>query len=238
MFEELSKHITTDEGKAALKKAETNFTKVKTELETNEKKLIDVISSRDKYKNFTKLTKKSLGIEEGEELNNDILKEKISGLTTKVSSKATEVEDVLKKDIENLQNQIKENQNGYDTSLSNKEKEIFDINFKNRSSEAMKGLKLINEKAYDMIHRELSSSASFSDELNEFVYKNENGTVKRNTDGTPTTVEQRAQEIKTSDDFSFFFSAADNSGSGTSQSSGNGDGGTMTEYEKIMAATK
>lgn len=233
MFEELAKHITTEEGKAALQVAQEKFNTVKTELESKDKKLVDAIATRGKYKDFTKTVKSKLGFEEGEELSEEILSSKIDGLTKKITSKSSEVEDIYKKDIENLQNQLKENQKTFEEQLAARDSDIFNIKFQNRSAQAMKGMKLVNERAYDMIHGELSANAKFDAELNDFVYRNADGTVKRNSDGTAMTVEQRAEEIRTSDDFSFLFAAPENSGSGTQQAQ---DTSGMTEFEKVMAS--
>ena len=136
--------------------------------------------------------------------------------------------------IDDLIRRIKTNETSYNETIAGKDSELFSTKFNIRSNDAMKGMKLVNEKAYDMIHNELSANASFSDELNEYVYKNNDGTVKRNTDGTPMTIEQKAEQIATSDDFSFLIAAPGNAGSGTGQPAEGASG--QTEFDKIMAS--
>lgn len=232
MFTKIKELVTDEKVLELLNEVEDKFNLVSEELKKNDKKIVDMDLSRQKYKNFTKNVKEVLGIEENEELSIETLNSKISKLKTHTDS---DTENLLKKDIENLQKQIKENEKAFNDKITSKDKELFKIKFDVRGKDALKNIKFKSDKAYEFIYGELIKGAEFDPELNDFVYKNEDGTPKRNKDTSNYTIEQRAEEIKTSGDYDDFFVADVQSGSGTGQANGSG---SSDEFDQYMDSLK
>lgn len=61
-----------------------------------------------------------------------------------------------------------------------------------------------NQRAYDIVLKEVISGAEFNAD-GELVFKANDGTTIRNSDGSPMSLEDRYNQVKDSDDLSFLF---------------------------------
>lgn len=88
-----------------------------------------------------------------------------------------------------------------------------------------------NRKAYDILLNEVTGGADF-DENGNLVFKGNDGTTVRNSDGSPMSLADRYSQVKDSDDFQFLFKKRRNKiGSGTS--SGQGGGSKVTSLKGL-----
>jgi hypothetical protein len=77
-----------------------------------------------------------------------------------------------------------------------------------------------NQRAYDILLNEVTSGAEFDEEGN-LVFKANDGTTVRNSDGSPMSLSDRYSQVKDSDDFQFLFKTKrSKSGSGSGGSKG------------------
>ena len=234
MFEQLKTLLVSNsEALALITKAENTFNSVKSELETKDSKLVDMKKSRDKFKGMVKTVQSEFKIDG--DLTGDTLAEALATYKDGFNKNATERENELQNEIKALESSMKKNQAKFDSDLLSKEEEIFNERFETQVAQSMVGMDVINENAGKMVMGEIRNGASFDKETKTFVYKNADGTTKRNSDGTPQTISDRMKAVSTSDDFSFLFKANNANGSDTATGAGEGAGSFEEELMKSLA---
>jgi len=227
MWETLLKELSDNPtALAEAKKLQGNYNTLSSEVATLEGKLTEAITKRDKYKNFTKSVKGKLGFEEGEELSDEVLESKVSGLLTNAGQSATDKEKIAKLEIIKLEETINNLNNDLITAKNGNSKAVLDSKLELELYKTTQGVSAINPKANQMIIDELKSGATF--EEGKIVFKGKDGTTVRK-DGVALSLSQKLEDIKASEDYSFLFKADVNSGSGTQ--TGNTKGGNAGESD-------
>lgn len=193
---------------------EQSFKNNNDRLGTLEKDLKDAITKRDSVRN---LVKTKLGLEELTEENID---KALSAKKTDDSEYTRIIED-LKKEKDLLLNDNSTTKNQY-----NLEKQLIALSAPSETASA---------KAYDIVLKEILKSATF--EGDNIVFKKDDGTTIRNSDGSQYSLADKYREIKESEDMSFLFTPKrSKSGSGSQKGTGEGAAtlrrGSMTHSEK------
>ena len=174
-----------------------------------EKELQGTISKRDRQ---AELVKAKLGLEE---LTEEALDKAMSG-KAKAGSAEFEAEKRKLEDMVSMLQTEKESLNSKHKSVMNQYKIERGLNDLGASSEVN------GSKAYDILLSEVTSNASFDGDT--LVFKANDGTTIRNTDGTPMSLADRYNQLKDSDELKFLFLAdKQKSGSGTQDTRGGGN---------------
>ena len=206
---------------SAVASLEENTTQNVNRIQSLEKDLQKAIEKRDRQSSIVKNT---FGIDE---ITEDTLKS--------IVEKQTKPDEVLKAENENLLNTA-------NTLKSEKEKLEQDFTNVQKQYKIEKSLlnlgangELASQKAYDILLNEVSNGLSFDDN-DKIVFKANDGTTIRNSDGSPMSLEDRYDAIRNSDEFQFLFkSKKSKSGSGTPNSS---TSGTRTPTKGNVLGTK
>jgi len=218
------------EAKAEISKLQANYTQLTNEVQGFESKINDLKQSRDKYKEKLALFKKSLKIEEGEELNEDTISKKLGNVKGEVKQEASEIEKALKAEIAELEKTIENLKNEYEEKIGETKKTLLDKEIDIQLFKNTAGINAVNAKAQNIIISELKKGLEF-DENGNLVYKTKEGTTLRK-DGVPMTLVQKLEEIKNSEDFSFLFKSEAQSGSGLKTGRNTGTGKTTSRLRQ------
>lgn len=205
-IKKLAEELGNDDLKAAVSAVEessrANLDKISTlELDRN-----NAIEKRDRQ---AKLVKNVFGLEE---LTEESLK--------KVATGDKEPDAVLKAEVDKMSS-MTEMLKAEKEALASKYNETVN---KYKIEKSLTGLGAIedteNQRAYDILLNEVTNGATFDEEGN-LVFKANDGTTVRNTDGTPMSLADRYSQVKDSDEFQFLFKQKRNkSGSGSGGSKG------------------
>jgi len=218
MFTQLKKLLSENpDALAELAKVETNYTKLSTEVSSLEAKNTDLISSRDKYKSFTKTAKGTLGFEDGDELSEDVIKSKLDSLIEKAGVKTADADSVSKLEITKLEAILEAQKKDYESQIAELNTKSFKDKLDLRLRSATGSIKATSNKAMEVILSALKDGAVVEGE--SIVYKDKDGTTVREN-GVPVTLETKLESLKADKDYTPFFESEAKSGSGLDTSSG------------------
>jgi hypothetical protein len=193
-----------------------------------EKELQGTISKRDRQ---AELVKAKLGLEE---LTEDALEK---ALQSKAKQGTPEFE-AEKSKLEQMIAALQEEKTG----LSSKYEQTVNMGKIERSLNELGAAKDANgQKAYDILLAEVTQNAVFDN--GNLVFKANDGTTVRNTDGTPMTLADKYNQLKESEGFKFLFvETKPKSGSGTQGTKGGStqtlSRGSMTNADKAKFITE
>lgn len=187
----------------AVSKLENTFTENVSRIGSLEKDLQKAIEKRDRQ---AQLVKSTFGIDE-------ISEKALNSLVDKTANP----DDTLKAENDKLASMIEAIKSEKDSVLN----EYKSMQNKYKIEKTLTSLGAVSEvantKAYDILLGEVSKGLAFDDNGNP-IFKADDGTTVRNSDGSPLTLADKYEQLKTSDEFKFLFKASKSkSGSGANQ---------------------
>ena len=208
VLKQLATELNNEQLTSAVATIETDYKNNYDRINYLEKDLNKSIEKRDSFKNELSLVKTKFGFDEITEdaiegflsskgNGDEALKKEISSLTSMV--------DALKSEKEGLQGK-------YSDTLNNIkiEKELLALG----AVEETEG-----QKAYDILLGEIKNGMSIVED-GSIVFKAEDGTTIRNSDGSPMTLSNRYEQLKSNEALNFLFKTKRSKAGSGSQRSG------------------
>lgn len=192
-------------------------------ISTLERDLAKSIEKRDRQ---ASLIRENFGIDEITPENlKKVLENKSNTSADEVlkaeNQKLLSMAEALKSEKEQLANQFAQTANSYKI-----EKSLMSLGAVEETE---------NQRAYEILLNEVTKGSTFDDNGN-LVFKANDGTTVRNADGTPTSLSDRYNTLKESDEFKFLFKQKrSKSGSGSEGSTGKPN--TQNKTRSTMSAT-
>ena len=190
---------TNPEAAEFLNSVNENFQSTLGRVQTLEKDMKSAAEKRDQLKT---IIRNATGLEEITE----------EGLTEFLTSKGDGQSEILKKELQELQQRLSESANAVDEVASEYEKQIFDLKLDRAVNMLGVQDEVHSPHAYKVILEELAKGATFDGD--EIVYKNEDGTTVFTADGKPAGLKARYEEMKADEAFSYLFKDQFKSGGG------------------------
>lgn len=192
-----------------------------------EKENQNVISKRDRQ---ASLVREKLGLDE-------LSDEALDSFLSKQSAKGSTEFEAEKHKLEDLIKSLQTEKQGLNDSLEATRNQY---SIERKLMELGAAKEVNGSKAFNILLDEATRGATF--ENGELVFKANDGTTIRNTDGTPMGLADRYNQLKESQDFGFLFvEAKGKSGSGGNGSKGNSQQITSLEgldYKQRLALFK
>lgn len=187
----------------------------------------DVKSSAEKRDAIKTMVRGKLGLDE-------LSEESLDKFLSSNKKKGNDEFVAEKKQLEDMIAMLQEEKSG----LSNKLQNTINMNKVEKTLNSLgAGSETNGEKAYELLLTEASRGVSFNED-GSIVFKANDGTTIRNTDGSPMSIQDRYNQLKDSDEFGFLFKEpASKSGSGYKGGARGGEG-QVTSLEGLNDAQR
>ena len=219
MFEELKGFVGDNQDALELiKKIETSSTDNVVKINTLERQVTDITTTRDKFKTGNTLVKSVLGLDS---LNEETLTDAIKALKgSKGGDNASLAE------IENLKNLLAAAGTETNTLKSGYESQISTMGLDNAIANSGVGIDIANAEMFGIVKDLVKQGASFED--GKVVYKNQDGTTLYHNGTTPLTISDRVNTLKNNPSYSGLFKPVGSGGSGAPAGNPAGGDGTLS----------
>lgn len=193
-----------------------------------ERKLTDITSTRDKYKQGNTLVKSLLGLET---INEESINEALNSLKKgKGDDNSAEI-DNLKKLLETATNEKNQIETDYKGKLQN-------MALDNAITNAGVGLGVANESMLKIVTGLIKEGATYED--GKIIYKNEDGSTVYGSDNKPLDIASKVSSLKADANYAGLFKADVKSGGGGQggNTNHNGDVSNLSATAKMQLGRK